>query len=227
MSVKVLIVEDESDLREALCAILNLEGFSARGVGSIAEYRAWRQTESCDLLVLDRILPDGDGLDLLREHRQTDSTPATIITCEGQTSDKIAGMSADADYYLVKPIVTEELIAILRRLSRRITPDSHSRPTWILDTVRWQLKAPSGASVPLTRSELNLLSNFIDQSGITINRDAIIQTLGYNPKHYDLRRLEILVRRLRNKVEKSGVTAFPLSTIYGVGYAFNFPICKI
>jgi DNA-binding response OmpR family regulator len=225
MSVKVLVVEDEADLREALCAILNLEGFSAHGVGSIAEYRAWRKSNSCDLLVLDRILPDGDGLDLLKEHRQTALTPTTIITCEGKTSDKIAGMSADADYYLVKPIVTEELIAILRRLSRRVTSDLRTQPTWVLDTIRWQLKSPSGSSVPLTRSELNLLSNFVEKSGITIDRDTIIQTLGYNPTHYDLRRLEILVRRLRAKVEKSGVAAFPLSTIYGVGYAFNFPIC--
>lgn len=227
MSVKVLIVEDETDLREALCAILNLEGFSAQGVGSIAEYRQWRKTDHCDLLVLDRILPDGDGLDLLKEHRQTDLTPTLIITCEGQTADKIAGMSADADYYLVKPIVTDELIAILRRLSRRIHADPFAQHTWVLDSVRWQLKAPLGSSLPLTRSEVNLLSNFIEKSGVTISRDAIIESLGYNPKHYDLRRLEILVRRLRNKVEKSGVTEFPLSTIYGVGYAFNFPIRRV
>jgi DNA-binding response OmpR family regulator len=224
MSVKVLIVEDETDLREALCEILNLEGFSADGVGSIAGYRAWRKTHYCDLLVLDRNLPDGDGLDLLREHRQTDLTPATIITCEGQTADKIAGMSADADYYLVKPIVTEELIAILRRLSRRIISGTGAQHAWVLDTVRWQLKTPLGLSVPVTRSELKLLSNFVEKSGITITRDTIIQALGYNPEHYDMRRLEVLVRRLRNKVEKSGVTEFPLSTIYGVGYAFNFPL---
>lgn len=227
MSVRVLIVEDETDLREALCDILNLEGFSAHGVGSIAEYREWRKNGSFDLLVLDRILPDGDGLYILKEHRQTDSTPTIIITCEGQTADKIAGMTADADYYLVKPIVIEEFIAILRRLSRRIVPDTRLQHTWVLDTVRWQLKAPLGSSVPLTRSELNLLSNFVEKSGITIDRDSIIQTLGYNPKYYDLRRLEILVRRLRNKVEKSGVAEFPLSTIYGIGYAFVFPLSKI
>ncbi len=224
MNARVLIVEDETDLREALCEILNLEGFSADGVGSIAAYRAWRKTHYCDLLVLDRNLPDGDGLDLLKEHRQTDLTPAMIITCEGLTSDKIAGMSADADYYLVKPIVTEELIAILRRLSRRIIPASHTQHTWVLDTVRWQLKTPLGSSVPVTRSELNLLSAFIDKSGVTVHRDAIILALGYDTECYDVRRLEVLVRRLRNKVEKSGVTQFPLSTVYGIGYVFNFPM---
>lgn len=224
MNVKVLIVEDETDLREALCEILNLEGFNAHGVGSIAQYHDWIQTHHCDLLVLDRNLPDGDGLDLLIEHRKTASTPAIFITCEGQPEDRIAGMSADADYYLVKPIVTDELIAILRRLSRRLAPKSKLAGTWLLDNVKWELQEPSGSFVTLTRSEMNFLSSFVDNAGSAVRREDIVTKLGYNPDHYDMRRLEVLVGRLRNKIEKSAIDDFPLTAVYGIGYAFNDPL---
>ena len=127
-------------------------------------------------------------------------------------------------FVAIKPIVTDELIAILRRLSRAMHQQSQPVNKWMLDTVRWHVTEPSGLCVALTRSELNLLSAFVNKSGITINRNEIVSALGYNPDHYDMRRLEVLVRRLRNKFEKIGLTDFPLSTVYGVGYVFNSPI---
>ena len=70
MTFKILLVEDETDFRDALCDLLNLEGFSADGVGSIASYTAWRLTHSCDVLIVDRLLPDGDGAQSPSRHRR-------------------------------------------------------------------------------------------------------------------------------------------------------------
>lgn len=225
MPTKVLIVEDDTDFRESFCELLNREGFSADGVKSVSAYKAWQSTHTCDILLLDRNLPDGDGLDILRTHRQTETTPVIIMSGAGQIEDRIAGISADADYYFVKPVDSGELIAILKRLSRvlndKVKIKTDSPASWVLNTVDWRLSAPCGRDIALTQSELSLLTVFIDKSGIAIERDEIIHALGYAPEHYDARRMEVLVRRLRNKIESQGILQFPLMTVYGIGYVFN------
>jgi DNA-binding response OmpR family regulator len=228
MPTKVLIVEDDTDLRESFCELLNREGFSADGVKSISSYKAWQTTHTCDILVLDRNLPDGDGLDILRTHRETQTTPVIIMSGQGQIEDRIAGISADADYYFVKPVDSGELIALLKRLSRilnsKVEIKTESTPSWVLNTVDWRLSAPCGRDIALTQSELSLLTVFINHSGIAIERDEIIHALGHAPEHYDTRRIEVLVRRLRNKITSHGIRQFPLATVYGIGYVFNAPM---
>jgi DNA-binding response OmpR family regulator len=175
--------------------------------------------------MLDRNLPDGDGLDILRTLRKTETMPVIILSGNGQTEDRIAGISADADYYFVKPFDSGELIAILKRLSRVIESKEITKTepaaSWRLNTVDWRLSAPCGRDIALSKNELSLLTVFIDKSGIAIERDDIIHTLGYAPEHYDARRLEVLVRRLRKKIASHGILQFPLMTVYGVGYVFN------
>jgi len=143
----------------------------------------------------------------------------------GQIEDRIAGISAGADYYFVKPINSSELIAILKRLSRildsKVETKTESAPSWVLNTIDWRLTAPCGRDVALTQSELSLLTVFINHSGIAIEREDIIHALGHAPEHYDDRRVEVLVRRLRNKIASHGILQFPLMTVYGVGYVFN------
>ena len=225
MPTKLLLVDDDVDFRESFCELLNTEGFSANGVKSISAYKAWRSTHTCDILMLDRNLPDGDGLDILRTLRKTETTPVIILSGKGQTEDRIAGISADADYYFVKPFDSGELIAILKRLSRVIESKEITKTepaaSWRLNTVDWRLSAPCGRDIALSKNELSLLTVFIDKSGIAIERDDIIHTLGYAPEHYDARRLEVLVRRLRKKIASHGILQFPLMTVYGVGYVFN------
>lgn len=222
MPYRVLIVEDEVDLRDALRDSMNLEGFAADGVGSVASYKAWRQTHSCDVLIVDRNLPDGDGLEIIRLHRQTESGPVIIITCEGAPEDRISGMNADADYYLVKPLVTDELIAILRRFSRREeSVGLGGNGSWVLDSVKWNLTKVGGLQIGLTKKELNLLSNFVEKPGLTVTYLEMIQALSASPELYDRRNLEALVRRFRLKAEKLGIEDFPLTNVYGVGFVFN------
>lgn len=221
MKPRILLVEDEIDFREGLIELLTLEGFDAFGLGSIAECDAWLFSNTCDIAILDRNLPDGDGLDILRSHAPNKPIVSILLTCEGQSHDRIAGMNADADYYLVKPFPADELIAILRRLERRLMTHKSATTEWALNPIRWEMTTPGHLDIELTKSEFALLSCFIDKPGVTIRREQIIIGLGFNPDNYDTRRLEVMVRRLRKKVEDAGIAKFPLQTIYGVGLAFT------
>lgn len=218
MALKVLLIEDEVPFPEALCDILNLEGFAASGVGSISSFQAWRKTHSCDVLIVDRNLPDGDGLEAVRQHRQASDHPVIVLTARGKLHERIEGLEADADYYLQKPVDSHELTAVLRRIERRLA--DRTEINWVLDKETWSLITPSGKSVELTRNETGVMSCFIERAGITVTKNEIIEALGHRLEVYDPRRLEVMIRRLRSKVE-SITHDFPLITIYGVGYSFN------
>jgi DNA-binding response OmpR family regulator len=222
MPPRILIVEDEDDFRDGLVELLNLEGFDAYGVGSIHEYLEWNKKNQYDILILDRNLPDGDGLDILRKYHKQSDKDSIILSCEGQSHDRILGMNVDADYYLVKPFPSDELLAILHRIERKhFVVQSSDSETWLLNLVRWELKTPNSLEIELTRSEFALLHCFVNKSGQVIAREDIVKGLGFNPEVYDNRRLEVMLRRLRKKIEDIGVVKFPLQTVYGVGLVFN------
>lgn len=219
VGVNILVVEDDLNYQAALCDLLALEGYSAKGVGTIAEYLASPFREACSMLLLDRNLPDGDGLDILRRHRQHSNAPVIVITGEGSLEDRITGMDADADYYVVKPVKTDELLAIIRRCLRKkqIAPSS----CWVLDTVKWTLRDPEQKSLALTRTEMLLLRSLATHYGVAVARDEIVNALGKSSESYDFRRLEVAIRRLRKKLESSDLMILPLETVYGIGYVVN------
>lgn len=219
MTVRILVVDDEADLRAGLCDLLTLEGYEVAGVDSIAAYHDWIKQQRYDILLLDRTLPDGDGLDILRTHRNAQNSPVIVMSGKGEREDRIAGLEADADYYLVKPVEYDELIALVRRFVRRLeVPEAE---VYRLDAQRWKLVMPDDGIVPLTRNEMSLMSCFVEQPGETLSRDEIIRALGGRPDVYDERRLEVLIRRFRKKITEAGYEKFPLATVYGAGYAFN------
>lgn len=218
MTTKILIVEDECDFREGLVELLRIEGFDTHGVESIAAYHRWSSCNRHNILILDRNLPDGDGLDILKE--QSSDCGSIVLTCEGQPNDRIQGLNADADYYLVKPFPMDELIAILNRIERKMNGGIET-DEWQLNKICWEIKTPNKLEIELTRSEFALLNNFVEKPGVVISRDEIIRGLGFNPIDYDNRRLEVMLRRLRKKIEDAGVVKFPLQTVYGVGLAFT------
>lgn len=222
MTFRILIVEDDALFRDTLRDILNLEGFVADGVGSIESYRAWRQSHSCDVLIVDRSLPDGDGLDVVKLHRKTEEGPVICVTCKGDADDRILGINAEADYYLVKPVVIDEIVAILHRLYRKShLPNSSGSNRWVLNTVDWRLKSLNGTEVFLTQNELVFLNCFVEKPGITVDKIQVIRALSRETGAYDARSLEILVRRLRQKTKTATGSVMPLATVYGRGYAFN------
>ena len=176
------------------------------------------RTNDFDILILDRNLPDGDGLEVLK--KKSEGCASIILSCEGQSHDRIQGLNADADYYLVKPFPMDELVAILSRLERKMLTRG-DEDVWKLNHIRWEIKSPNHLEIELTKSEFSLLNIFVEKPGIVISRDDVIRGLGFDPIDYDNRRLEVMLRRLRKKIEDAGVVKFPLQTVYGVGLAFT------
>lgn len=221
-AARVLVIEDEGDLREATVAYLQLEGFNAVGVGSLTAADRLLALQAFDLLVLDLGLPDGDARFWLEQHEEQLHKGIIMTTARGGRGDRIAGVQAGADCYLVKPVDLDELVGLARNLLRRLRLDLPQ--TWILDTVKWTLLAPGARALKLTHSELLILTALACRSGAPVSRDELATALGHDPMIYDPRRLEILVRRLRGKVGDALGYPLPLETVHGHGYAFAAPI---
>ena len=216
---RVLVIEDETHLLDATVTFLNMEGFVADGVSSLAMASQWMRTHALDVLVLDLGLPDGDGLQWLSQTEQLRGKGVVITTARGQTQQRIEGIRAGADVYLVKPIQLEELASLVANLMRRMR--SAASPSWSIDRTHWILRTGTGLAVKLTHSEAVLLIKMAERPGQVVPRQDLVLSLGHDPQHYDFRRMEILVRRLRNKVKTDLGCELPLETVRKVGYAFT------
>ncbi len=219
---RVLVIEDEAALQEAIVTYLNMEGYAADGVGNLNAASQWMRTHQFDVLVLDLGLPDGDGLSWLGTHDLLRNKGVIITTARGEDSQRINGVRAGADVYLVKPIQLEELASLVNNLMRRIKTDTS--PHWTLNRTHWTLESPTGIKIKLTHSESLLLHKMIHHPGQAISRHALVLSMGHDPLVYDFRRMEILVRRLRKKAKETLGSELPLETVHKVGYAFTAPI---
>lgn len=216
---RVLIVEDEADLRDAMVAFLEMDNIAADGVADLQAAQRWIEQHPFDILVLDLGLPDGDGLQWLSRRRDMADKGVIICSARGEGEQRVAGVKAGADIYLVKPVQLEELASLVHNLARRLT---RQRPqVWELNPLSWSLLSPEGQAIALTHSEQELLTSLAHAPGKVVARDDIVQHLGHNPDNYDPRRLEIMVRRLRAKAKAQLGYALPINTVHGQGYAFT------
>lgn len=221
----VLVVEDEPDLQEAMVSYLNLEGFIADGVGSVEAAETWLQTHRADLVVLDLGLPDEDGLAWFRRSATLAGKGLVIVSARGELEDRLQGLHAGADGYLVKPVDMAELAALARNLARRLA--STAAASWQLYEMTWALAARDGETLKLTAPELHVMKALAEHAGEPVSRDTLITRLGENPTIYDPRRMEVLIRRLRNKAKETFTQPFPLETVRGYGYAFTGTIERV
>jgi len=215
----VLVVEDETDLRDAVVSYLLLDGFNATSASSLQQAQARLAEQHFDVILLDLGLPDGDGLDWLRQCKELETTGLIITTARGAKVHRLDGIRCGADAYLVKPLDLEELSLQVLNLTRRVRRPNEG--SWILDTTQWSLLTPKRVTVMLTRNEMQFLLPLIQSSGAPVDRENLITSMGHKTDYYDTRRMEIMVRRLRKKIEAHGGEPLPLKTIYGYGYAFS------
>lgn len=214
----LILLDDESELREELAEFLHEQGFQVTEAESIHGFRQRYGQHGCDIAIIDRMLPDGDGMTLVQELREAGERCGIVLfTARDASQERIAGYALGADHYLTKPIRLDELGAIVQSLARRL----RATPNWELNTASSDLRTPSGHVLKLTGLESAFLVALAQQTGKPVSRRAIVEALGKNFCAYDPRNLDTLVKRLRDKVQSHGDDPLPLKTVHGTGYVLS------
>ncbi|AOY90835.1 DNA-binding response regulator [Cupriavidus sp. USMAA2-4] len=209
----ILLLEDESELRDEIAAFLQKRQWAVLQAGSLAEFAPL--CEQADIAVIDAMLPDGSGFDAVRAlRRQRPGCGIVMLTARGETHDKLQGFDGGADHYLVKPVKLLEFDAVLRALSRRVAT------SWRLDRQAGRLSSPDGAAIAVSVNEGSLLELLARHPGQPASRREIVESFGEDWRHYDERRLETLVSRLRQRWRGETASELPLRAAHGVGYVF-------
>jgi DNA-binding response OmpR family regulator len=221
--MRILLVEDDPKQLEPLCAALSGAGHIVDGLSDSAIAQWALSQREYDLLILDWMLPQIGGLDLCRQYRQAGKTaPVMILTAKDTTSDKVAGLDAGADDYLVKPTDVFELLARVRALSRR-------SPVWqgdMLELGDLQLHKPTltakrgQTTIELSVREFQLLEYLMRHPRQILSRDQIEQALWEWGSEPESNAMTTLVRRLRQRL-KTVHAADWIETVYGMGYRIN------
>ncbi|QCG95284.1 response regulator transcription factor [Azospirillum sp. TSA2s] len=243
---RIIVVEDEADLRDDLVEYLDRCGFEVRGASRGAELDRLLDAGPADVIVLDINLPDEDGFSVARRVRASSSAAIIMLTARSSLIDRVIGLELGADVYLVKPVDFREVEAQIKALMRRMqkgadsppaadhvqappaapagAPPADLRKAWLFDDIEWRIQPPSGAAVPLTATEYKFLSLLVTAPGEAVSRQDI--SLALTGRDWDpySRSIDSLVRRLRIKVEERSGCALPVQAVHGVGYAFVGPV---
>lgn len=226
MAASVLVVEDEPDIRDLVAFHLEREGFQVRTARGGAEGLTRVKTAAPDLIILDLMLPELDGLEVCRRLRRdpvTASIPVIMLTAKADEVDRVVGLELGADDYVAKPFSPKELVARVRAVLRRSRP---AEPPALLNAGRLSLDlgkhvvAVGGAEVPLTPKEFDLLRALVEARGRVLSRDFLLDRVwGYaRAGEIESRTVDVHVRRLRQKL---GVEGRRILTVKNVGYRFE------
>jgi two-component system response regulator QseB len=221
--LRVLIVEDDETLKDGLRVGLSLSGLVVDAVSTSADAYAVLTGSSYDAVVLDLMLPDGSGLDILKSLRQgRDDVPVLLLTARDSVADRIVGLDTGADDYLGKPFDLNEVAARLRALVRRAAGRSDSVLKWAditLDPARLIVKK-NGLDIRLSRREFSILHALMDRPGRIFSKSQIEEKLYGWQEEIESNAVEVHIHHLRNKL---GVGA--IETIRGVGYRLGARTC--
>lgn len=217
----IYLVEDDNAIRELVTYTLNSSALEAAGFGHPSDFWQAMDKRLPDLVMLDIMLPDEDGLQILRKLRSNPKTaeiPVMMLTAKGTEYDKVLGLDAGADDYVPKPFGMMELLARVRALLRRTTPrmtgDLYKAGGLSLCISRHQVQV-DGRDVSLTLKEYELLKALMENRGVVLSRDRLLtQIWGYSFDG-ESRTVDVHIRTLRQKL---GPAADLIETIRGVGY---------
>jgi DNA-binding response OmpR family regulator len=215
--VQILIVEDERGISEPLQSHLAREGFISAVASTLEEARAAFIADPPDLVLLDVMLPDGDGRDLCREFRGSSDVPIVMLTARGEDVDKIIGLELGADDYVAKPFSPRELAARIRAILRRAEPGSHDDVLTAGDIVlRRSSRTVTVDAVPveMTTKEFELLACFIEHRGIVLSRERLLDVAWGISYPGGTRTVDQHVAQLRRKLGGSEA----IRTVRGAGY---------
>jgi len=226
MAAEVLVVEDEPDIRNLIVLHLSREGFRCRTAKSGPEALREARAATPDLVILDLMLPDLDGLEVCRRLRSDAATatiPIIMLTAKADEVDRVVGLEMGADDYVVKPFSPKELIARIRAVLRRARPAAEARVlragAVTIDPMRHQVDV-AGTAVELTPKEFDLRRALVEAAGRVLSREQLLERVWGYTRGGDIesRTVDVHVRRLRAKL---GDTGRRIATLKGVGYRFE------
>jgi len=227
--VKILVVDDDRSIRAALDRALRFEGYEVGLASNGAVALDAVRDDPPDLLVLDLSMPDVDGLDVCRRLRAAgDTTPILMLTARHTLGDRVVGLDAGADDYLVKPFALEELLARVRALLRRAAPPVEEDDVRIVRVDDLEIDpaartaARAGEEVTLTRTEFDLLLLLARNVGHVLPRDLIFERVWGYPGETTSNTLDVYIGYLRRKTEV-GDRPRLIHTVRGVGYVLRVP----
>ena len=225
MNQRLLVVDDDDELRALLETYLGEQGFAVKTVADGAAMRAAMAAGSFDLVILDVMLPGEDGLALCRELRAKSRIPILMLTARGDELDRIIGLEMGADDYLPKPFHPRELLARIRSILRRVQELAGEGPArelrfngWTLDLGARHLVGADGVAVPLSSGEFRLLQALAENANRVMSRDRLMDVLsGREAGPFD-RSVDVMVHRLRRRLNDDAREPQLIKTVRSEGY---------
>jgi two-component system, OmpR family, alkaline phosphatase synthesis response regulator PhoP len=216
----VLVVEDESSIASFVALYLKNAGYGVRTAANGTEALSAASSEQPDLIVLDLMLPDIDGIEVCKRIRQRSDVPILMLTARDEDVDKIIGLEVGADDYLTKPFNPRELVARVKSILRRAAPARRERESAVIrhgdlsvDAGRREVRVGE-EEVQLAPKEFDLLWELLDHRGLVLTRDQLLERVWGYTFAGDTRTVDVHVRQLRRKLGD----ASPIVTVWGVGY---------
>ena len=223
MPKKILIVEDEANIRELLRLYLEREGYTVlEAENGVEGIKKWKSDKS-DMLLLDVMMPVMDGWEVCKEIRAESDVPIIMLTAKGETADRVSGLEMGADDYIVKPLEMPEVIARVRAVFRRIAPDDAPEKltfdNLVIDKQAYDLVI-KGKRVDAPPKEIELLYFLASNPNRVFTRAQLLDEVWGFDYFGDTRTVDVHVKRLREKLE--GVSdKWEVKTVWGVGYKFE------
>ncbi len=227
MTSRLLLIDDDARLASMVSEYLGQAGFEVDTAGSLAAGRARLAEQAYDALVLDLMLPDGDGLQLCRELRaagRTRQLPLLMLTARGEPTDRIVGLELGADDYLGKPFEPRELLARIKALLRRASPQAADDDVLRFGRLEIDLGARvarlDGKPCDLTGHQFDLLVVMAQSPGRVLSRDQIMDSLKGHPLEAFDRSIDVHISRIRAVIEDDPKAPRRVLTVRGAGYVF-------
>ncbi|WP_130807856.1 response regulator transcription factor [Senegalia massiliensis] len=222
MKKNFLVVDDQKEIVEVIKAYLEKEGYNVYTAYNGKQTFDIYENENIDFLILDLMLPDIKGEEILQKIRKTSQVPTIMLTAKSMEQDRINGLDIGADDYIVKPFSPKELLARIRAIFRRIEKNNVKNDILTIGDLDINFESrevtKSNNVIDLTKTEFDLLKLFVENTQKVFTRDElIVKVFGYDYEGYD-RTIDAHVKNLRHKIEDKNNKY--IKTVYGVGYKF-------
>lgn len=222
--LRILVVEDNADLREVLIEALSFEGYSVRGLDSAEAFAEKASNFVFDLLIVDLNLPGENGLSFTQRMReQYPDLGVIMVTARNLVADKTAGYDCGADIYMTKPVSLQEMKAAIRSLSKRLLANA-AQATVTLDRQTGYLLGLNGEKVRLSATEIAILNALVFAPENKLEAWQIMEAIKRDPQEYSKSALEIVLVRLRKRMREAGLPETSLRSVRGWGYQLNHPL---